>query len=238
MFITYVVLDPRKPGVFECPVGSFDYQPAYIGKGKPDRPLDIISFLEGRTNTYSGKLMNNWLKCIKAKGFMSVPIVTVYKGDEVTAFATERILTKHFGIIPEGGILFNLRHGGDDGWSLSSETKALLSELNSGPNNPNFGKRWTEERRQKQMCAWKSKDRTRTPESMANCWASYRKKYRITSCEGDVYLTEDLTKFCAEKNLPLSTLRTALKSDDGIAKGKKRVSRVDGWHIHYIDDKN
>lgn len=238
MFITYVVLDPRKPGVFGHPLGAFDYQPAYVGKGKPDRPLDIISFLEGRTNMYSGKLINNWLKSMRSKGYTSVPIITIYKGDEITAFATERILTKHFGIIPEGGILFNLRHGGDDGWSLTPETKALLSELNSGPNNPNFGKKWAAGQHEKWRTTWDSKDRSRSPESMANCWAAMRKKYKITSREGDVYITENLTKFCGEKNLPLSTLRTALKSDDGIAKGKKRESRADGWHVQYIDEKN
>ena len=232
MFITYIVLDPRKPGSFQHPFGNLNFQPAYVGKGRPERPLDIVTFLEGNLEAYSGLLINNWLKGMKNKGYTSLPIVTIYEGDEVTAFATERILTKHFGIKPEGGILYNGRHGGDDGWSMSPETKALLSELNSGPNNPNFGKKWSKERFEKQVKAWKSKDRTRTSESMLNCWEAMRRTYEITTDTGEKITTKDLTKFCKERSLPLSTLRKSL--DAGVI-SRKRPSCVDGWSIKYLD---
>jgi hypothetical protein len=233
MFITYVVLDPRKPGSFPHPFGVFDHQPAYVGKGRPNRPLDIVTFLEGDLQSYSGRLIDNWLKGMRDKGYRKLDVVTVYEGDEVTAFATERILTKHFGIKPEGGVLMNSRHGGDDGWSMSSDTKCLLSELNRGENNPNFGKTWSDERRKKWMTSWKKKDRKRSRESMARTWAGKNRKYEIISVTGETFSVDDLTKFCAENKLPLSALRSALKTEDGIVRGIRRPSRVDGWSIKY-----
>lgn len=231
MFITYVVLDPRKPGSFSHPFGEFDHQPAYVGKGRPNRPLDIVTFLEGEIDTYSGTLINNWLFGMRSRGFRSLPIITVYEGDEVTAFAVERVLTKHFGIKPEGGILMNGRHGGEDGWSMSPETKSLLSELNSGKNNPNFGSTWSEERRKKWHRTWSKKDRTRLPDTMKNAWAATQRTYEIITTDGEVLTTTDLTKFCEERSLPLSTLRKAL--NNGVIASKKRPSRVDGWSIKY-----
>ena len=233
MFITYVVLDPRKPGSFQHPFGVFEYQPAYVGKGRPERPLDILSFLEGRVKAYSGQLIDNWLNGMKAEGYLSVPVITVYEGDEITAFATERILTKHFGIIPEGGILMNGRHGGDDGWSMSPETKALLSELNSGKNNPNFGRKWSQSQHEKWANTWRSKDRSKRPESMAACWSGMRRKYEIISLSGETFVVDDLTKFCKEQSLPLSSFRKTLDAGGGIV-SRTRPSFVDGWVIRYI----
>ena len=181
MFITYAILDPRKPGSFPHPFGVFDYQPAYIGKGRPSRPLDIVTFLEGNLQSYSGRLIDSWLSGMRKQGYKSLPTITIYEGDEVTAFATERILTKHFGIKPEGGVLMNARHGGDDGWSMAPETKALLSDLNSGKNNPNFGKKWSEERRKKFLKSWKKRDRTRSPETMKNAWKARSRVFTVAS---------------------------------------------------------
>jgi hypothetical protein len=231
MFITYVVLDPRKPGSFSHPFGVFDHQPAYVGKGRPNRPLDIVTFLEGGISSYSGQLINNWLKGMRSKGFTSVPVIAVYEGDELTAFAVERVLTKHFGIKPEGGILFNGRHGGEDGWSLSEDARKNLSVKNIGENNPNFGSTWSDERRKKFLKSWSKKDRTRSPETMKSAWAATQRTYEITTNTGEVLTTTDLTKFCEERSLPLSTLRKALNS--GVITSKKRPSRVDGWSIKY-----
>lgn len=235
MFITYVVLDPRKPGKFEHPFGIFDYQPAYVGKGRPERPLGIVSFLNDELSSCSGQIVDNWLLGMKNLGYKELPVITVYKGDEVTAFATERILTKHFGILPEGGILMNARHGGDDGWSMSEETKALLSELNSGKNNPNYGKKWSVERHKKWRSTWAKKDRSRSPESMAKTWSAKNRKYEIISAAGETFIVDDLTAWCTENKHPLSAFRSALKTESGVIISKKRTSRVEGWSIKYLD---
>ncbi len=179
--------------------------------------------------------MDHWLTGMRSLGYTSLPIITVYEGDEVTAFACERILTKHFGIIPENGILFNARHGGDDGWSMSSETKSLLSELNRGPNNPNFGKKWDEARHKKWHASWAKKDRSRTPEQMAKTWAAKNRRYKVTNLEGETFIVDDLTAWCQSHKYPLSAFRTALKSKDGFVKSLKRASRIEGWQIRYID---
>lgn len=230
MFVTYVVLDPRKPGNFQSPLASFLFKPVYIGKGKPDRPLDILSFLEGRCDSYSGKRINNWLKGMRNKGFREVPIVTIHEGDEEQAFAKESILTHHFGIIPEGGILYNQRHGGAGGWSLSDDTKTLLSKINSGEGNPNFGKKWSEERHAKQIRAWKSKDRSRSSEQMMKTWIAMRRKYLVTSPIGEVFETDHLTKWCNERGHALSALRASLKHNTPISP----KSSMYGWSISYL----
>lgn len=235
MFITYALLDPRKPGVFQHPFGTFDHQPVYIGKGRPDRPSWVKRVLSGCTDEYSGRLVNNWLSCIRDLGFRSVPVVIIKETDEVTAFAVERILTKHFGIVPEGGILYNGRHGGDGGWSLSAETKELLRELNSGKNNPNFGKKASDETLRRRAETWSKKDRSRSPESMSNAWEAMRREYKITTNTGEVHLVKNLTAWCSEHKYPLSALRAALKSNDGIVKSKSRCSRIEGWQIKYLD---
>lgn len=233
MFITYIVLDPRKPGRFSCPFASFLCQPVYIGKGKPHRYQGILSVLKGDKGGYSGEMFNRWLKGMRKKGFTEVPIIVFEGLDEELAFATERILTEHFGLKKQGGILFNSRHGGEDGWSLSEETRKKLSQINSGSGNPNWGKKWSEERHEKQRATWKSKDRSRTPESMAKAWEATRKTYKITTCEGIEFVVDDLTKFCLENGYPLSTLRKALKTD-GAVKSSKRKSTLEGWTISYV----
>jgi len=233
MFITYVVLDPRKPGKFSCPFASFLCQPVYIGKGKPNRHHGIQYFLEGNTDVYAGKMINRWLIGMRKKGFRELPIIAFEHQDEELAFAMERILTEHFGLKKEGGILYNSRHGGEDGWSLSEETKKKLSQINSGSGNPNWGKKWSEEQHQKWRQTWESKDRGAPRSQMEKAWEANSRQYKITTNEGVEFVVHDLTKFCQENKYPLSTLRNALKTD-GVVKSSKRKSVIEGWAIRYV----
>lgn len=234
MFITYVVLDPRKPGKFSCPFASFLCQPVYIGKGKPNRYQGILNVLNGGKEGYSGEMINRWLRGMRKKGFTDLPIVVFEHHDEELAFAMERMLTEHFGLKKEGGILYNSRHGGDDGWSLSEETRKKLSQINSGSGNPNWGKKWSDKQREKWKTTWASKDRSRTPESMSKAWEATRRVYKIVTDKGEVLFTKDLTRFCAETGYPLSTLRNALKGD-GVVRSTKRKSTIEGWKICYVE---
>lgn len=233
MFITYVVLDPRKHGTFSCPFASFLCQPVYIGKGKPNRHQGILNVLKGDKDSYSGEMINRWLKGMRKKGFTEVPIIVFEHNDEELAFAMERILTEHFGLKKEGGILYNSRHGGEDGWSISEETKKKLSQINSGSGNPNWGKKWSEERHQKWRETWESKDRSAPRSQMEKAWEANSRQYKITTNEGAEFIVSDLTKFCQDQNYPLSTLRNALKNG-GIVKSSRRKSAVEGWIIRYV----
>jgi len=232
MFITYVVLDPRKEEIFSCPFSTFLCKPVYVGKGKPNRHHGIQYFLEGNTNVYAGKMFNRWLIGMRKKGFRELPIIVFEHQDEELAFAMERILTEHFGLKKDGGILYNSRHGGEDGWTLSEETKKKLSQINSGSGNPNWGKKWSEERHEKWKATWASKDRTPSRSQMEKAWEANKRIYKIVTDKGEVLFTEDLTRFCAEAGYPLSTLRNALKGD-GVVKSSKRKSAVEGWKISY-----
>lgn len=235
MHVTYIALDPRKPGRFQSPFCTFLFQPAYVGKGNVSRSQGINQVLaDEEAKPHSGELLNSWCKKMRSLQITEVPIVRLEADNEDHAFDMEGVLTHHFGIIPEGGILWNGRHGGMGGWDMSERTKKILSELNSGENNPRWGSKWTEEQRNKWLETWESKDRTRTPESMQNAWAAYRKKYLIITPIGYQYETDNLKNWCIEHAVPLSALRNALKKDGIVRSGSKKKSKIEGWSISYL----
>ena len=233
-YVTYIVLDEQKPGNFLSPLCSFLFQPVYVGKGLPSRAHNVNQiFRINNAKPHSGKLFHGWIVGKKNKGATGVPIVILDAFDEAHAFAQEELLTRHFGLKLEGGLLLNARHGGDGGWALSERTKELLSKANTGKNNPNWQVPWTEERRQKWLTTWKSKDRSRSAETMRNTWAATRRSYKIAHDDQE-FIVDDLTNFCLTHKLPLSSFRNALKTADGVVKSKKRKSIVEGWRIQYI----
>lgn len=234
MFFTYIALDPRKPGRFQTPFCSFLFQPAYVGKGNFDRTNGINEVLRDPSlKPHSGELLHSWCKKLRKEKIFEVPIIRIAAEDEIHAFAMEEVLTRHLGIIPEKGMLYNGRHGGQGGWQVSGRTKELLSLLNRGENNPNWGKKWSEERRAKWHASWQKKDRTRTPESMQAAWEAKRRTYIITPPNDKSVKVDDLTNWCSENGHPLSAFRKALKADGVVRSGARKKSRVEGWHISY-----
>ncbi len=234
MFFTYIALDPRKPGNFQSPFCSLTLQPAYVGKGNMDRTNGINRVLnDPKAKPHAGAYLHAWCKKLRREGVREVPIIRLEAEDELHAFAMEEVLTRHFGIKPEGGILLNSRHGGHDGWSVSERTRELLSLLNRGENNPNWGTTWSDERRAKWFATWNSKPRTRSTESMQAAWEKTRRKYVITPVNGEPIRVDDLTNWCAENGHPLSAFRKALKTDGVVRSGARKKSRVEGWRITY-----
>jgi hypothetical protein len=234
MFFTYIALDPRKPGRFQSPLCSFMFQPAYVGKGNQGRTNGINEVLRDPSlKPHSGELLHTWCKKLRKEKILEVPIIRLEAEDELHAFAMEEILTRHFGIKPEGGVLFNSRHGGQGGWTVGERTRELLSLLNRGENNPNWGKKWSEERRAKWFASWGKKDRARTAESMAASWAAVRRKYVITPPGAEPIRVDDLTAWCSENGHPLSAFRKALKAGGIVKSGSRGKSRVEDWCITY-----
>ncbi|WP_407308190.1 NUMOD3 domain-containing DNA-binding protein [Acinetobacter sp.] len=239
MHVTYIALDPRKPGRFTTPFCSLLFQPVYVGKGDKYRARHINDVLKDvDAKPHSGELLHDWCVGMRRLGFTDVPIISLDADDEDHAFDMEGVLTRFIGIKPEGGILFNGRHGGIGGWVMTARTKELLSHLNTGENNPNWGTTWSDERRKKWYATIEEKRKAgtnkRTPESMSKAWEANQKSYLITSPDGAEFVTNNLTIFCQDNNHPLSGFRKALKGDGVVKSGSKKKSRIEGWAISYL----
>lgn len=226
----YIYLDPTKPGKFLSPFVSLSFSPFYVGKGTGTRYK-----LETKTD---GKASNGVLRnrIAKIRKIIEPEILIIPCDSEDAAFALEYILTSHFGIFPNGH-LCNFRQGGKGGFKLTNETKSKLSRINSGENNPNYGRKWTSEQHEKWQTSFKSKDRKRSPESMQKTWDGKNREYLIRDTGGNEVTITDLTKYCKENLLPLSAFRYALKNGNRV-KSKKRISKVEGYEIFYLDGKS
>jgi len=231
----YVYLDPTKTAIRQTNILTLLYEPFYVGKGTGDR-WDFSKRMYDDENYFLRKK----LKELKSKNIN--PYVLMLPCDsENDAYALEFQLTSFLGIYPSNDMC-NLRYGGLGGFTLSEYTKNLLKQLNSGENNPNYGTTWTEERRTKLQSTWDKKRELgltkKTPDEMKHVWDQMRRKYKIISTDGAEYETEDLTKFCKLHGLPLSAIRTALKSPDNTVTsklGKGVKSRAEGYKVFYID---
>lgn len=228
-FYVYIYLDPTKPGHFDSPYLCLTKSPFYVGKGTGERYKFETKTSEDECNQFLRR------KILKIRKEIEPEVLLIPCESEESAFSLEFLLTEYFGIFPKG-LLCNLRPGGKGGFFLTKETKAKLSEANRGENNPNFGRRWTEERREKWLKTFKSKDRTRSPESMQKTWEGKNRKYLIKDLSGNETIVDDLSKYCQENSLPLSTLRFALKNGN-VIKSNRRKSKIEGYQIFYADDK-
>ena len=59
IFYTYVYLDPRKPGCYECGEYKFDYEPFYVGKGHDIQYLSHLNEAKSSKRTRETKEINN-----------------------------------------------------------------------------------------------------------------------------------------------------------------------------------
>lgn len=103
----------------------------YVGKGRGKRA--------GRRTGRN----QHWKNVVNRHGFTVEKIFTNLTEDQT--FNYEKFLISHFRQI--GIKLVNLCDGGEgvSGIVITPERKAYLSEINSGPNNPFYGKEFTEE---------------------------------------------------------------------------------------------
>lgn len=229
----YIFMDPRKLQIHLTTIVSILYAPFYVGKGTGDR-CDPETRLEDENPFFRERLLE-----LKLLGLL--PIVLVIEcNTEEEAFTIEFQLSQCLGIYPTGDMC-NLRFGGLGGFTLSEYTKKLLSDLNSGEKNPNFGKPWSQERRSKHKATWDKKREAgltkKSHEEMSHTWAGMRRRYKIVSSDGTIYETGDLTNFCKDHDFPLSAIRTALKSPNNTVTskfGKKRLSKIEGYRIYYV----
>ena len=231
-FYVYVYVDLRHRENWLSHKLSLQYRPFYVGKGSGSRYIHHTMDILKEKNHYNTQMLNYLLPIVEHFE-LDYSIICIDCDTEQDAFDLEEQLTRQWGIMPRGPLV-NLRHGGNGGYSLSETTKKKLSACNSGRNSPNYGTKWSPERRAKFLTSWYSKERVKPRSEMEAAWAANARKYEIHSTDGMRYEVSDLTKFCAENGLPLSALRKALKHPLGLVTSKRRKSKLDGWTIKYI----
>ncbi len=122
--------------------------PFYIGKGQGDRYIYHLKNLNDNTNPHK----TNKIKKLLNEGY--VPIINLIKTGltETQSFELEKKLIKKYGRIDLGdGCLVNLSDGGEgqSGWVPTEEYKNNMSKSTSGNKNGMFGKKHTEETKNK-----------------------------------------------------------------------------------------
>jgi hypothetical protein len=163
-YYVYIFLDLTKPGEYIYQNLRFDYEPFYVGKGNE---LRILTSLKRGSNFKMNrikKISKNNIKAIK-----------IYENlDNVESLQLEKSIISMIGRRDLGlGPLVNLTNGGDGRLYSphseetknkisvtkktqnlhnvhSDEIKELLREMNSGENNPMFGKTHSKEIRESQ----------------------------------------------------------------------------------------
>jgi hypothetical protein len=141
-YVVYCYLDPRKPGIFLFGNLKFDYEPIYIGKGKPNRPQRHLTLYKNNTNRFYSKLQS-----IIESGI--TPEYKIIKSNltEEKSFEYEKHFIELIGRIENNGTLTNLTDGGEgqSGFKFSNESKLKRSQNFKGVLNPMFGKSHSEE---------------------------------------------------------------------------------------------
>ena len=123
IFYTYVLLDPRKPGVYEYGEYKFDYEPFYVGKGKECRIKIHLVESQLKKNSYK----NNKIKKILSENFELISIKYQENLLECQSFNLEINMIKTIGRVDLGtGPLTNCTDGGEGTSNPSEETRTKM----------------------------------------------------------------------------------------------------------------
>lgn len=223
IYYTYIYLDPRKPSSVDTSIMGFLFEPFYVGKGKSDRLLKHMN-LKNTTNS----LKIDKIKRILNAGVRPIILKISENLSEQEALSLERLLISEIGTKwcikdIKRGPLTNMTSGGD-GWSLSEETKKVLSIANSGVNNPMFGKHRTEEEKQKLRDFRKTFKHTEATkkhfsEIRQDGNNSNAKKWKIKLPSDQIIEVKDLKGWCGKNNINYNTLFNTLSRRTPIARG-------------------
>ena len=119
--------------------------PFYVGigsdtNGKYERAYDEAP--NSRKNPH-------WYNIVNKVGHTVIIVMDNVSWEE--ACVEEKRLIKHYGRVCDGGVLVNITEGGDGVWGMKQKPELLnrLSEMNKGEGNPMWGKKHTEESREK-----------------------------------------------------------------------------------------
>lgn len=154
MFYTYVYLNPFKPGKYTYGnFITFFYEPFYIGKGKDNRLYEHLN--EKEYNTLN-KHKFNTIKKIKNNNEYPMILKILDNIEEKLSLQYEEFLIKLIGRNSSNlGPLTNLTDGGEGvgsywrGRKLSEERIKQIKVLTSGENNGMFGKKHSQDSKDK-----------------------------------------------------------------------------------------
>ena len=143
-FYVYVLLDPRKPGIFIYEDLIFDFEPFYVGKGILNR-INISKY------DNSNKHKVNKVRKIEDLGLNIISYKIYDKISEKIAFDYEITTIKKIGkIILNEGPLVNVSDGGAGGDNISKhpdnkKIRLKMSIAQSGIKNSFYGKKHKKE---------------------------------------------------------------------------------------------
>jgi hypothetical protein len=203
-FYVYAYLDPIKPGKY-----SYDgldvcflYEPFYIGKGSGNR---ITNHLK------KSLLKENTPKNNKIKEILNLKYnpITIKIGSDMSE---EESLSLEIKTINGIGLenLKNLTHGGEglSGYNHKQETKDKIKNSLIGKNlGRKLSDEWKlkiKENNSKYWLGKKHSEETKMKLSKKNKGREFperRNSYKITSPIGEVFLTDNLSKFCKKNDL-------------------------------------
>jgi hypothetical protein len=166
-YYIYVFLDCFKPGNYEYGDLKFEFEPFYIGKGVSDRIItskcdkktfksqkiksiknkggDVISkkLFENLTFDESNLIEKDLIKKIGRRNLNLGPLTNLTDGGEGRLNGKNSLESIEKGVISRKKTIEKLKEQGYD-FSVSEETKIKLREINTGENNPMWGKKHTD----------------------------------------------------------------------------------------------
>ena len=183
-YYVYAYLDERQIINQEIYGFNFKYRPIYIGKGKNKRMYDHFNDRK-RFNTMFYNKLNKMIK--EGNNPLVIKVKEFYKEEDALFFEKELIsIIKN---IKNGGLLYNLSEGGigNSGYKHTEEYKKRRREISirekhhlffpqdqKGDKHPMYGKKHTEETRQKMSI--KRKTRITTEETRKKMSESHKGK--------------------------------------------------------------
>ena len=163
-YITYIYLDPTKPGAFRYGSYFFDYEPFYVGEGIYDRRLDHLH--EAKNNSvpkYANRHKFYRIRKLLVNGLSPIIIIIANKLEKIAAQQLEINLIKTIGRADNrNGPLLNLTAGGD------------INPILFGNRNPMYGRRWTDKQKREHSLKIKRLNATL---SSADYDAKYKKPF-------------------------------------------------------------
>lgn len=239
-FSVYAILDPRKPGIFhynECE-HTFDYEPFYIGRGGGKcykrKYRHLSEKMYGREGNNLIKI--NKIKSIRNDGYEPIFIVIHSELSLEESCEMEIRYIKNIGKYIDGsGILTNVSDGGEFGRIgaiMCDEQKNKISKTLKNREHYLRGKKMTASMRIKlreSHLGFKATEKTKTLLSKirkGKILPKSRKKYTITSPNGEEVIVDGVAKFCKQNNINAGEFYRCKSGKIKHVKGWKNIRKL------------